>query len=320
MSREYSEKKQKYVSKLQNLLMENTGILLVTADNVGSHMLQLIRMALRGRAELLMGKNTQIRRVVRELAEDYPDLAKLVPHIYGNVGLVFTNENIREIRDVLLSFKVPAAARTGLLAPIDVIVPPGPTGLDPGQTGFFQGLGIATKIVRGSIEIINPVHLIKKGERVGNSEVALLSKLNIKPFHFGLIMHVIYDTGSVFKAEVLDLTSDEMAKKFFNGLNVISAISLQIGYPTAASVPHSLIGAVRKLLGVSLVTEYSFKQAEAFKEYLKNPGAFAVVAPAGDHGADAKHAAAAAAEPESESEESVGGGGLFGDESGSESD
>lgn len=39
---------------------------------------------------------------------------------------------------VILSTQVGAPARVGLVAPIDVIVPPGNTGLDPSQTSFFQ--------------------------------------------------------------------------------------------------------------------------------------------------------------------------------------
>ena len=34
--------------------------------------------------------------------------------------------------------QVGAPARVGLVAPIDVVVPPGNTGLDPSQTSFFQ--------------------------------------------------------------------------------------------------------------------------------------------------------------------------------------
>jgi large subunit ribosomal protein LP0 len=81
--------------------------------------------------------------------------------------------------------QVPAGAKAGTLAPTDVFVPPGPTGLDPGQTGFFQALNIATKIVKGSIEIVAQVHLIKKGDKITSSAVALLSKLDIKPFFYG---------------------------------------------------------------------------------------------------------------------------------------
>jgi ribosomal protein L10 len=115
-----------------------------------------------------------------------PKLKNLEELVRGNMGFVFTNDDPKAVRDAIATCKVPAAARAGTFAPVDVFVPPGPTGMDPSQTAFFQALNIGTKIVKGAIEIINQVHLLKPGDKVGNSEVALLSKLNIKPFTFGL--------------------------------------------------------------------------------------------------------------------------------------
>lgn len=293
--------------------MENTGILMVHCDHVGSNQLQQIRIALRGRATVLMGKNTQIRRVLRNVSEDYPDLIKLLPHVIGNVGLIFTNDDIKQIRDVITGFKVPAAAKPGNVAPVDVYVPPGPTGLDPGQTSFFQALGIATKIARGSIEIINRVHLIKEGDKVGSSEVALLSKLGIKPFTYGLIPTQIYDTGSVYSPKVLDLTEADMLSKFFRGVSYVAAMSLALGVPTVASVPHSLSNAFKKLVSVALATDYTFEQAQIFKEMLENPDAFA--APADNDEKEVVADAEPEEEDDDESESDVGGGGLFGDDS-----
>jgi len=40
------------------------------------------------------------------------------------------------------------------MAPIDVFVPAGNTGLGPEKTSFFQALSITTKISRGTIEIL----------------------------------------------------------------------------------------------------------------------------------------------------------------------
>lgn len=60
----------------------------------------------------------------------------------GNVGFIFTNGELGDIRDVIEDHRVPAPARVGSIAPIDVMVPPGPTGCDPGQTSFFQVLQV----------------------------------------------------------------------------------------------------------------------------------------------------------------------------------
>lgn len=40
----------------------------------------------------------------------------------------------------------------------------------------------------GTIEIINDVHILKPGDKVGASEATLLNMLNISPFSYGLVV------------------------------------------------------------------------------------------------------------------------------------
>jgi len=310
-------------AKLDKYLQEYKHVLICTVDNVGSHQMQKVRISLRGKAVLLMGKNTIARKAIREHQEAIPALEALLPFVKGNIGFVFTNTDLNVVRKIVLENKVPASAKQGSIAPIDVFVPPGPTGLDPGQTAFFQALNISTKIARGSIEIINQVHLVKTGEKVTASHVALLSKLNINPFFYGIKVTHVYEDGSVYGADVLDLTPEDLLAKFFSGVRKVAALSLAIGYPTAASLPHVISGAFRKLLYISSASGYEFKEAKAFL-------AAAASAPTGGAptgGADKAPAKGAPAkggkkEPEKvveeekvEEEDDGGGmGGLFGSE------
>jgi len=272
-------KKQEYFEKLKSYLEEFNSIFIVNVDNVGSNQMHEIRKALRGDAKILMGKNTMVRRAIRILQVENPDYEKLMPSVRGNIGFVFTNSDLKTIRDKVLTNRVKAPAKAGAMAPIDVYIPAGNTGMEPGKTSFFQALGVPTKIARGTIEIINEVHLIKEGVRVGASEAALLNMLNISPFTYGLVVVQVYDQGTVFHPSVLDIEEDSLIGHFVAGIKNIAAISLQIGYPTVASVPHSIINSYKNLLAVSIATEYTFPGAEKIKAYLADPSAFAVAAP-----------------------------------------
>jgi len=84
-----------------------------------------------------------------------------MPYVRGNVGFVFTGADLSEVRTKLLENKVRAPAKAGAVAPDDVIIPAQNTGLGPEKTSFFQALAIATKISKGTIEIINDVHIVK---------------------------------------------------------------------------------------------------------------------------------------------------------------
>merc|ERR1711973_225550 len=154
--------KTSYFQRIEKLIEEYPTCFLVSADNVGSKQMQQIRIALRGKGEVLMGKNTMMRKAIRGQLSKYPQLEKLLPCIVGNVGFVFTNE----------------------------------------------ALAIPTKITKGTIEILSDIHLVKKDEKVGASEAALLQMLNIKPFHYGLVVSQVYDNGAVFSPEILDITDE----------------------------------------------------------------------------------------------------------------
>jgi large subunit ribosomal protein LP0 len=308
------EKKAAYVTKMEDLLEKYTKIFTVSVNNVGSQQMQLTRLQMRGTAEILMGKNTLMRKILNGFLEKNPGhpLEAFLPQVVGNVGFVFTNADLPRVRDFILANKVPAPAKIGAIAPTDVDIPAGPTGCDPGQTNFFQVLQIPTKIVKGQIEITNLVHLVKAGNKVGSSEAALLAKLSIRPFAFGLTIKNIYDNGSIFGPEVLDITNAVLAAHFGETVKAIASISLLLGYPTQASVPHSIAGAFNACVGIALnLPTYSFKEAEKFAAFIKDPSAFAVAAPAAA-GGKAPAAAAAPVAAVEEVDPMEGGMDMFG--------
>jgi len=297
------------ITRLESYLTEYKNVLVIQCDNVGSQQMQLVRLSLRGKAAMIIGKNTLLRKVVKEQAVNNPKLEALLPYIVGNMGFVFTNDNLQEIRKIIQDHKSPAPARVGTFAPNDVIIPAGSTGLDPGQTSFFQALSIATKIVKGAIEIVNEVVLIKTGVKVTASHVALLDKLNIKPFKFGIVVSDVYEDGTTYAAAVLDMSADDLMKKFNEGVSTVAAISLAIGYPTVASLRHNVLNAFNKLLYISLATDYTFEQSQKIKDMLANPGAFAVASSSSSSSSSAPAAAAEA--PKEEEEEADMGFSLF---------
>jgi len=304
-----------YFLKLVQLLDEYPKCFIVGVDNVGSKQMQQIRGSLRKDAILLMGKNTMIRKAIRGHLETNAALERILPHIKGNVGFVFTSLDLVDIRDKILENKVKAPARAGALAPLDVKIPPQNTGLGPEKTSFFQALSIPTKISKGTIEILNEIHLIKKDDRVGASEATLLNMLNISPFTYGLKILQVYDSGTVFDPEILDITPEDLRSKFLEGVRNVAALSLAIGYPTVASAPHSIVNGLKNLIAVAVETDITFKAAEMAKEYLKDPSKFAAVAaaaaPASKEGSPKKDAKKEEKKEESEEEDDDMGFGLF---------
>jgi large subunit ribosomal protein LP0 len=239
----------------------------------------------------------------------------LIEILSGNVGFVFTNGDLKATREKILSNRVAAPARAGALAPLDVFVPAGNTGMEPGKTSFFQALGVPTKIARGTIEITTELKIVEAGTKVGASEATLLNMLNISPFTYGMGISQIYDQGQTFAPSVLDVEESQLLKAFASAITTIATISLATNYPTLPSVIHSLVNSYKNLLAVAVETDYEWEGIEELKDRIKNPEKFVSSAPVvttttTDTGDPSKKEEEKPAEPE-ESEDEDMGFGLF---------
>merc|ERR1719463_430661 len=130
-------KKQQYFDKLIDLCVNSPKALIVNIDHVASKQMQDIRIDLRGKAVVLMGKNTMIRKALQLGHEQHPDagLDNLRAAIKGNLGFIFaTNCELDDIRDVLGKHVLESAAKAGQSSMVNLDLPSGPTGMDPSQT------------------------------------------------------------------------------------------------------------------------------------------------------------------------------------------
>jgi len=289
--------------------------LFVNVDNVTSKQICIMRKALREiDAQMVMGKNTLMRTCIRSMqAEDKkkgvnrPHLQLILDQFNLNVGMIFSNGDLQEVKKIIDSQKREAPAKIGALANADVTVPAGPTGMDPKQTQFFQALNIQTKIVKGQVEIVNPVKVINDGDKITPGQAVLLDKLKIRPFEYKMWVLKVLDNGALFPPKVLDITTDSILESFTKNAQNVTALSLGSGFVTAQAAQHLVINAFKNLAAAGMGAGFSFKQAEALVSAASN----AVAAPV----ASAPQAAASSKKAEvkkEESEEEMDMGDFFG--------
>lgn len=229
---EKRQKKEDYWRKLWVLTDEYKKACLVDVDNVSSLQLNRIRHRLRPiGAKMIMGKNTLMKSSLNykmkqpeESDSDYTErketwkncdqLDSLVKLLKGNTGIIFSNGDLSEIKRVLDEEVREAPAKVGAIAPIEVWIRAGSTGLDPKQTSFFQQLTIQTKIVKTQIEIVADKRIIAAGQKIEATHAALLDKLKVRPFSYKMHVKKVYEDGAIFNPEILDITSADILKVF----------------------------------------------------------------------------------------------------------
>lgn len=242
--------------------------------------------------------------------KECPELEKIVNLLKGNTGIIFTNGDLSDIKKVIDDEAREAPAKVGAIAPCDVSIKAGPTGLDPKQTSFFQTLNIQTKIVKTQIEIVADKKIITTGMKIEATHAALLDKLKIRPFSYKMNVKKVYEDGSIFNPEILDITAADILKKFQSSITNMAAISLGSGYVTKPAIPHIIMNSFKNLAAVTFDSDYSFKQAEKMKEAAKN----SVRVVASSASAPVQAAAKVEEKPKEEEAADVDMGGLFGDD------
>eukprot|EP01065_Artemidia_motanka_P032158 TRINITY_DN391_c0_g3_i1.p2 TRINITY_DN391_c0_g3~~TRINITY_DN391_c0_g3_i1.p2 ORF type:complete len:351 (+),score=177.53 TRINITY_DN391_c0_g3_i1:68-1054(+) len=324
-TRSYSEKKQGYFKKMNEYLDKYEKVMFVSCDNVTSRQFNEMRIGLRPGGKypvdghILMGKNTMMVKVLKQRAEEAPEnelrqkqYEQMDKVLKENTGMIFTNGDLQAIKEMVSGNVVQAPAKVNALAPCDVTIPAGGTGLEPGQTSFFQALNIHTKIAKGMIEILNAVTVIKEGERVGPSAATLLQKMKMRPFFYGLKMKYVCEGASFYDPRVLDMTVADKTAMVQRGISRLTAVSLAIGWTNKASFPHAMMYAFKNVLSVSLGTDYDFPEFDGaqLKQDILSGKLTASAAPAAA-ASGAPAAAAPAPAPVEESEEEDTDFGLF---------
>jgi len=274
-------KKRRIINTIYEAFTKYKQCLVVKLEHVSSNQIQQARVSLRQAKKgfMVVGKNTVIKKAIalrsKEPTEDEQDfdlrkplytevsnLDKVSGLLKGKIGLIFSDSPIFDLKPLIESNRKPAAAKVGMVAPLDVTIPPGPTGMDPSQISFFHALNMSTKIQKGQIEISKEFKVCTAGKKVENSAAVLLQKLSIKPFAYGMEILWVWDNGTLLAPEIFNMNPADILNKFRSVASKMAAISLQIGQPNQLSLPHMVVNTFKNIAAIALQTGLKFKQLE----------------------------------------------------------
>jgi len=245
--------KEAEVDDLVAMLERYDSVGIVDIEGIPSRQLQQMRADLHGRAELRMSRNTLIGRALERVDEG---LEALVPSVSGHVGLVGTDDNPFGLFQQLEASKTPAPIGAGEVAPNDIVIPEGDTGMDPGPfVGELQTVGAAAQITEGSIKVTEDSMVAEQGDVVSEDLAAVLDELGIEPKEVGLDLRAVVADGVLFEAEDLDIDlaayEADLKTAAARGRN----LSINAAYPTVRTVGSLLAKASGEAKSVGLQAE-----------------------------------------------------------------
>ncbi|WP_255150274.1 50S ribosomal protein L10 [Halorarius halobius] len=249
------EWKREEVDDLVDMLESYESVGVVDIAGIPSRQLQDMRRELYGTAQLRVSRNTLAVRALEEVDEG---LEELTEHVSGQVGLIGTNDNPFGLYKQLEASKTPAPINAGEVAPNDIVIPEGDTGIDPGPfVGELQQVGAEARIMEGSIKVTADSKVLEAGEEVSDELANVLSELGIEPKEVGLDLRGVVSDGVVFAPEELAIDVDEYRRDIETAAARGRNLSLNADYPTAQTVGAMLAKASgeAKSLGIHAAIE-----------------------------------------------------------------
>ncbi len=256
--RRIPEKKIRMRKEFEELLKNHRYMIVVDAYRLKASMINEVR-----RLQKEMGfkiKGGKMRVLLKAIANVYPNaLDTLEKEFQGQLIFIFTNKNPFKIAYELDKFEVAMEASPGDIAPEDIIIPEGNTGIPPGPViGVFSALSIPTKIVAGSIYVAKDVLVARKGDKISPNLANILSKLGIKPIKSKVNIKFAYDfvDNILIPRELLIPDIEKIREDLQKAVENAYKLALEIEYITPLTLKTLLLMAYVKAKGLAVETEY----------------------------------------------------------------
>ena len=245
--------KKEMVSDLKSTMTENPVVAIVSVQGIPGPQIQKMRADLRDSAKFLMTRNNLIRIALDEAAQEIEGLDGLMEKVEGQCAVVATHTNPFKLFRRMEETKAPAAAKSGDIAPEDVVVPAGPTSFPPGPiVGELQQVGIPAAIEGGKIVIKKTRTLVEKGEPIPENIAKVLPKLEIMPMTVGLDLLAAYEDGIVYDKETLDIPPGHYPSMLAAAAGNALALGVGVAYPTPVTTPILVSKAYREALSLAV--------------------------------------------------------------------
>lgn len=242
----------------EDLLRSHRYVIVIDAYRLKASMLTEVRR-LQDKLNFVIkgGKKGILLKAVEDVHPE--SLKSLMDKLEGQVLFIFTNSDPFEIAFELDKFEMDLEASPGDIAPIDIIIPEGNTGIPPGPViGLFSSLNIPTKIVAGAIHIVKDTLVAKKGDKITPNLSNILSKLGIKPIKSKVNIVFAYDfkDNLLIEREYLIPNIEKLIEDLSVSAKSAYKIAMKIAYVTDKTLSILLSKAFMNALSLAIESVY----------------------------------------------------------------
>lgn len=225
MTREDKEKK---VEEFKEWINEYPVVGILDMQNLPAKQLQQMKGDIKEFAKIKMSRKTLMDIALDQ--SDREDIEDLQDNNSTQPAFIFSERDPFRLYRLIQENKTSAAADGGEIAPNDIVIPEGDTGIGPGpMLGKFQSHGINVQVEDGTLHVQQEGTLVEKGEEITDEHAEILNQMGIEPLEIGLDLDIVYSEGDIFDAEDLDIDPDEYFNDFESGAGLAFNLAVNAG-------------------------------------------------------------------------------------------
>jgi len=248
-----AEYKKKIVNEFVNLVNSYPIVGVVNMENLPTAQLQKMREQLRDKVVIRMTKRRFMNIAFDKLKDSKKGIEEMKNYLTGMPALLFTKDEPFKLAKTLKKSMSTAPAKQGQVAPKDIIVTAGPTPFSPGPViSELASAGIKTAIEAGKIVVKSDAVVVKKGEKVSSAIAGILARLGVEPMEVGLNLTAVYDNGTIFTKEVLDIDEEEFMGRIKTAYNSALGLALELSFLTKETTEIMIAKAFREAKTIAL--------------------------------------------------------------------
>ncbi len=248
MTREQKEEK---VEEFRQKIEEHPVVGILDMHNLPSRQLQEMKKDMKEFADIKMSRKTLMDLAIDNASKE--GVEQLEENDAIQPAFIFSEKDPFQLYRLLQENKTSAAAQGGEVAPNDIEVSEGDTGIGPGpMLGKLQQAGLNVQVDDGSIHVQQAGVIVEQGEVITGEDAEILNQMGIEPLEIGLDLDVVLSEGELFEAEDLDIDVEEYTDNVEFAASRAFNLAVNAGYTTERTAPTVISQAVTKARNLSI--------------------------------------------------------------------
>jgi large subunit ribosomal protein L10 len=234
------------VSEITSLMTTHKIVGIVNIGGIPAPQLQQMRGRIRSKAQIRAAKNNLILKALDEAEAKVTGISALKEAVHGQAAVIATDVNPFALFREIKATRTKAPAKGGETASHDIEVQAGDTPFKPGPVvGELQKAGIPAAISEGKVIIKTDKVLVEAGQKISRELAQMLSRIDIYPIELGLNLHAVFENGSIYKPDVLDIDMDRFMGQLRTASLSALGLAMESGWANTQTIRPLLTKAYR---------------------------------------------------------------------------